>query len=257
MNMIPSRVLGKLRNGEPATGTKINSADPRMAEIAAAAGFDCIWLCNEHVPTDWLALENLVRAAKVHRADTMVRVSRGSYSDYVRPLEMDATGIMVPHVMNAQQAREVVRMTRFHPVGRRPIDGGNLDGFFCKIPVEEYVQTANDQRFVCVQIEDPEAMAELDEIAAVAGIDMLFFGPGDFSHGIGKAGQTNAPEVASARRAVAEAAARHGKFASTSCGLAAFGATRDMGYQFINVGADVVGLVQYFDGLAEAIGIEP
>ena len=80
--------------------------------MSGAFGFDGAWVCNEHVPTDWLLMENMVRAAKVHDMDTMVRVRRGSYSEYILPLEMDATGIMVPHVMSAKQAKEVVWMTR-------------------------------------------------------------------------------------------------------------------------------------------------
>ncbi len=253
MEMRPSRVLRKLREGRLAISAKINSADPRMVEIAASSGFDCIWLCNEHVPTDWIPLENQVRAAKLHDVDAMVRVCRGSYSDYIRPLEMDATGIMVPHIMSAQQAREVVRMTRFHPVGRRPIDGGNLDGFFCKIDPVSYTEQANRERFVVFQIEDPEPLEELDEIAAVPGYDMLLYGPGDFSHGIGKLGQWDAPEIADARAAIAEAAARHGKFAGTVCAPADVPKMWEMGYRFLNVCADVVGLWKYFDGVIETI----
>ena len=250
MKMRPSRVLRKLRAGETTSCVKINTGDPRIVEIAAAYGFDCIWFCNEHVPTDWLLLENMVRAAKLHDTDALVRVPRGSYSDYIRPLEMDATGIMVPHLMSAQQAKEVVRMTKFHPVGRRPVDGGNLDGFFCQIKTVEYQQQANRERFVAVQIEDPEPMDELDAIAAAPGFDMLFFGPGDFSHGIGKPGQTDAPEVVEARRAVAAAARKHDKFAGTTCRVKAVPEIRDEGFQFIAIGADVIGLCVYFEDLA-------
>jgi len=253
MDMTPSRVLRRLREGALTTCAKINCADARVVEIAAAAGFDCIWLCNEHVPTDWLMLENMVRAAKLHGADAMVRVARGSYSDYVRPLEMDAAGIMVPHIMSAEQTRQVVRMTRFHPIGRRPMDGGNLDGFFCKIDPQQYAEQANRERFVVLQIEDPEPLEELDEIAAVPGYDMLLFGPGDFSHSIGKLGQWDAPEIADARRAVAETARRHGKFAGVACGLADVPAMWEMGFQFVGVCADVIGLVQYFDGVMDEL----
>ena len=253
MQMRPSRVLRKLRAGQLATCAKLNCSDPRIAEIAAASGFDCLWFCNEHVPTDWMVLENMVRAAKLHDVDSLVRVSRGSYSDYVRPLEMDGSGIMVPHLMSAQQARDVVRMTRFHPVGRRPIDGGNLDGFFCKIDPVEYAEQANRERFVIVQIEDPEPMDELDEIAAVPGYDMILFGAGDFSHGIGRLGQYDHPEVTSARRAVAQAAKRHGKFAGAICTPQTAPQLWEEGFQFLNLTADVIGLVQYFDAAMDAL----
>ena len=253
MKMKPSKVLRKLRAGEMVSSVKINTADPRVVEIASAYGFDCIWFDNEHVPTDWLVLENMVRAAKIHGADSLVRVSRGGYSDYIRPLEMDATGIMVPHIMSADDARKVARMTRFHPVGRRPVDGGNLDGFFCQVDPLEYLRDANAQRFVMVQIEDPEPLNELDEIAAVEGIDVLFFGPADFSHGIGKPGQFNAPEVEEARKAVAAAARQHGKFAGTTCGVEDVPKMSDEGFRFLAVGADVIALANYFGALAKSV----
>lgn len=221
--------------------------------MSGAFGFDGAWVCNEHVPTDWLLMENMVRAAKVHDMDTMVRVRRGSYSEYILPLEMDATGIMVPHVMSAKQAKEVVWMTRFHPVGRRPVDGGNLDGFFCMIDPVEYMATANRERFVVMQIEDPEALEDVDAIAAVPGYEVLFFGPGDFAHGIGKPGQFDSKEVNDARRAVAAAAARHGKFAGTMSLPEKIGERLEEGFRFLNVGADVVGLMEYYGQMAAAI----
>jgi 4-hydroxy-2-oxoheptanedioate aldolase len=147
-----------------------------------------------------------------------------------------------------------VWQTRFHPVGRRPLDGGNADGFYCMIPAVEYMRQANRERFVIIQIEDPEPMKELDEIAAVEGIDMLLFGPGDFSQGIGRPGDLAAPEIADARRKIAEAARRHGKFAGTVATLETLQATVDMGYQFVNVGADVLLLTEGFGRIAKAFG---
>ena len=128
MHMRKSKVLKKLRAGEIATSIKINLADPRVTEIAAMCGFDCVWLDMEHVPSDWNAIENQIRSAKVYDVDTLVRVPRGSYSDYIKPLEADAAGIMVPHLMGLEDAKKVVWQTRFHPIGRRAIDGGNADG---------------------------------------------------------------------------------------------------------------------------------
>ena len=252
MSMRPSRVLAKLRSGGIASCVKLNLDDPRVAEIAAYCGFDCVWLDDEHVPNDYRTLENQVRAAQGLSADCIIRVPRGSYSDLIRPLEMNAAGIMVPHVMSLEDAQQIVRQTRFHPLGRRPLDGGNADGQYCMIGVEEYLRQANRQRMVIVQIEDPEPMDELDAIAATPGIDMLFFGPGDYSHAIGHPGQCNHPDVCEARRLVAQAAARHGIFAGTVASPATLEKTVELGYQFVSVGADVLGLVDHFRRLAAA-----
>ncbi len=114
-----------MRAGEVATCVKLNLVDPAVSEIAALAGFDCVWLDTEHVPHTTNEILNHIRAAKMHDMDTLVRVQRGSYSDLIHPLEMDATGIMVPHLMSLEEAKKIVYYTKFHPVGRRPLDGGD------------------------------------------------------------------------------------------------------------------------------------
>ncbi len=250
MDMRPSRVLGKLRRGKVVSCFKVNFSDSRVVEIAAMMGFDCVWTDMEHVPNCISEVEKQVLAAKAYNTDVMVRVSRGSYSDYIRPLELDASGIMVPHIMSLEDARNVVRMTRFHPVGRRPVDGGNADAKYCNVGFSDYISQANRERFVVIQIEDPEPLEELEEIACLDGIDMLFFGPGDFSQGIGTPGQFDNPGIIAARRRIAAVAAAHGKFAGTVGSAANMGELISEGYRFISVGADVVGLAEYCGGLA-------
>jgi 4-hydroxy-2-oxoheptanedioate aldolase len=253
MQIRPSRVLRKLRNQEVATCTKINFSDPRAAEIAAMCGFDCLWLDMEHVPTDWQTVENQIRSAKIYDVDVMVRVAKGPYSDYIQPFEADAAGIMVPHLMSLKEAKDIVHWTRFHPLGRRPVDGGNADGKYCLVDFNDYVQTANNERFVVVQIEDPEPLDELEEIANVEGIDMLFFGPGDFSQGIGTPGKWDNPKIAQTRKRIADVCRANNKFAGTVGGPANFTELTDMGYQFISLGADVVGLWTYYKDIISKI----
>jgi 4-hydroxy-2-oxoheptanedioate aldolase len=175
--------------------------------------------------------------------DLLVRVSRGSYSDYIRPLEMDATGIMVPHIMSLEDAKSVIRQTRFHPVGRRPLDGGNADGSYVALPLHEYLRTANQERFVIFQVEDPEVLDDMEAIAQLDGLDMLFFGPGDFSHAIGDPGNFSHPLLVESRRRMAQLAAKYGKFAGTVANLDNFQDLLAEGYNFLNLGADVGGLV--------------
>lgn len=248
-----SKVLDKMRAGETANCCKLNLACSRAIEIAALAGFDCAWICGEHVPTDYSVMEKQVLAAKAYGMDILIRVPRGSYSDLIKPLEMDASGIMVPHVMSADDARKIVWQTKFHPIGRRPADGGNADGMFCQFQFTEYIKFANENRFVIVQIEDPEPLDELEEICSIDGIDMIFFGPGDFSQGIGAPGQMDHPKITATRKRIVETARKHGKFAGTVCGISNYKEYKDMGYQFLNVGADVIGLGAYFNGIMEQI----
>ncbi|MBS0631978.1 MAG: aldolase [Verrucomicrobia bacterium] len=245
MKQRPSRILQLLREKQLPTILKINLSDPRVTEIAALSGADAVWLCNEHVPNDWIGLENQIRAARIHNIDTLVRVGRGSYSDYIRPFEADATGIIVPHVASRDEARQIVDWVRFHPVGRRALDGGNTDGQFCLVPMADYICHSNTERLVILQIESPEALENVEEIASVPGFDGLLFGPGDFSHRLGKAGQLDLPEVVAARKRVAAAALRHGKFAMTAGLIAPLGQLVEEGYRLIGIGADVVGISGY------------
>lgn len=246
MHMRKSKVLKIMREGGVAVSVKLNLADPRAVEIAAMCGYDCIWIDMEHVPNDNAFVENAIRAAKIYDCDVLTRVAKGRYNDLIHPLEADSAGIMVPHLMSLKEAKEIVYFTKFHPIGRRPLDGGNADGKFCLIDPLTYMKEANEERFVVVQIEDPEPLAELEEICALEGIDMIFFGPADFSQGIGAPCKFNDPRIAETRELVAKTAKKYGKFAGTvgsSENIAEYAA---MGYQFVNVVSDVTTLSQVF-----------
>lgn len=252
MNMKESKVLKKLRAGEVVSCFKLNLSGGEVAEIAAMSGFDCIWLDREHVVQDWSDIKAQNWAAKSYNADVMVRVSRGSYSDLIKPLEMDATGLLVPHIMNLEDAKKIVHYTRFHPIGRRPIDGGNADGAYANLDFHHYLKQANEQRFIALQIEDPEPLDDLEAIAALEGYDMLFFGPGDFSQGVGAPGQWDHPLLIETRKRVAEVASKYGKFAATTGTVHNAEELINMGYQFISIGADVIGLSSYCNELVDS-----
>jgi 4-hydroxy-2-oxoheptanedioate aldolase len=256
MNMRSSRVNEIMKTGKVAKSIKLNLCDPQVAEIASQIGFDCIWVDMEHVPNTLKDVNNLIRAAKIYNVDTLVRVKRGNYSNLIHPLEMDAAGVMVPHVMSAHDAKEIVKNTRFHPIGRRPIDGGNADGGYCKIPVQKYISDANSKRIICVQIEDPESLNEIEDIAQIPGISMLFFGPGDFSQGIGYPGEVDRIEVLNARERVAKIARKYDIFAGTTGNPENFQSLIDMGYQFINIGADIIGLNRYFESIFKEVSLK-
>jgi len=248
--MRESKVLRKLKTGEKVSCFKVNMCDARISEIAAISGFDCIWIDQEHIGQDWSIVAANIWSTKAHDTDIMVRVSRGSYSDYIKPLELDATGIMVPHIMSVEDARQVIEWTRFHPLGKRAIDGGNADAGYTAVPFNDYLREANQQRFVVLQIEDPEPLEDLEAIAALDGFDILLFGPGDFSQSIGAPGDFNHPRLIEARKRVAEVANTFGKFAATTGHPGNLEELLAMGYHFVNVGADVIGLKNYCQDLA-------
>ena len=245
--MRPSRILRTIREGKVARVLKLNTNDAKVAEIFAASQPDALWACQEHVSGTNESIEHQIRAAKLYDVDMIVRVARGSYSDYVRALEMDATALMVPHVMNAEDARRVRDYTKFAPLGKRALDGGNNDAQYTRVGLADYLEQANRERFALYQIEDPEAMDHLEAIAEMDGVDCLFFGPGDYSLALGVPGQLQHPEIKAVRKRIAEVARKHGKIAATVCGRDQIKDYADMGYNLLSVGADVVALALYAD----------
>lgn len=244
--MHASVVLNKLRNGEAVWCAKTNLTDPNVVEIMGYVGIHCVWLCMEHGPIDWQSVHNQIRTAKMGGMDSMVRVAKGSYSDLIRAFEMDATGIMVPHCMSADEARDIVRMTRFHPVGRRALDSGNSDGPFCMRPLDEYLRFSNEQKFVIVQIEDKEAVDCMEDIVAVDGIDAFFIGPADLSHSYGVAGQFDHPLVQGAVEKLAGLAKKYNRFWGLPCGPDDAPRRIEQGARFLAAGSDVIAIAEMF-----------
>ena len=255
MKMRRSKIFEKTRDGQVAIGIKLNLTDPRIVDLIGAYGYDFIFLCMEHVPNSVETVENQVRAAKMHDMDALVRVRKGPYNDYIYPLEMDAAGIVVPHVTTTDEAKEIVRMTRFHPLGRRAWDGGNADGAFCLRPPDEYINYCNNERVVVIQIEDPEAKDNIEDIAKVDGIDAILFGPGDYSHGLGFPGQYDHPECIEVRKRIINATRDNGKIAMVDTSIEEYPEMVDMGFQIALVSADVIALGKEFGSIATRLGL--
>ena len=120
-----------------------------------------------------------------------------------------------------------------------------MDGRFCLLPLQDYIDHSNQERILILQIESPEGLEHVEDIAAVPGVNGLLFGPGDYSHRLGKPGQVGAPEVIAARKRVAAAACAHGKFAMAAGLIAPFAELVEEGHSVFGIGADVVGLANY------------
>ena len=187
--MRESKVLRKLKNNEYILCTQIGSAFAPFAAMAGQVGFDCVWLDMEHKPVSEEQIRECVLACNNYDCDTVVRIRKRGYVDYFRPLEYGATGIMVPHCKSRQEAEQAVYNTKFYPLGCRGMDFSGLSADYMTVPVDKCVEHALENTFTIVQIEDVEALDQIDKIAATKGIDLLFIGPADLkqsakAHGI-------------------------------------------------------------------------
>jgi 4-hydroxy-2-oxoheptanedioate aldolase len=239
--MRPSKIKAKLRRNEPVLATTIHFADPSGYELVSLMGFDVLWMDLEHHSASLETANHLMRAARVGTADVMVRPAKGEFMRMGRILEAGAQGIMYPRCDDAAEAREVVKWAKFAPLGRRGLDTANPDAPYCTMPIDQYVREANEQTFVVVQLEDPGAVANARAIAGVEGVDVLFFGPGDFSVLAGVPGQFDHPLVEEAIRAVADAAKAAGKHWGMPVGTPERAKhLLDMGAKFLAHGADII-----------------
>lgn len=239
--MRPSRVKAKLRRNEPVLLTTLHLFDPTLYEIASLMGFDGIWMDLEHHGTGLETAMTLMRAARVGGADVMVRPAKGEFMRMGRILEAGAHGIMYPRCQDAAEAREVVKWSKFAPLGRRGFDGGNADMPYCSMPLDTYIKTANEETFLVIQIEEPGAVDHAQEIAEVEGVDVLLLGPADLSILSGIPGQFDHPKLKEAMRKVADAAKKAGKNWGLPTGsLEQTKQVMDMGARFICHGCDLI-----------------
>lgn len=202
-------------------------------------GFDCIWLDLEHHQKSTETAAALIRASRLGSADVLARPAKGEFMRLGRLLEAGAHGILYPRCDDAAEAREVVRWAKFAPLGERGVDSGNPDNTFGELSVDEYVQRANAETFIAIQIESPSAVEQVQAIAAVEGVDCVFFGPGDYSVLSGIPGQVSHERVLQARAAVCQATRDAGKHFATLCFTPEdVQACLEMGAMFIAYGAD-------------------
>lgn len=218
MHFRSSQIRTRLAEGQAAHGLAIRVKDDAVFEFSAALGFDALWLDLEHHCVSVETAASHIRAARAGgAADVVARPGKGEFAQMARLLEAGARGIMYPRCESAAEAAEVVRWARFPPLGERGIDGVSPDNPFGLTPAPDYLRLANEEIFLIVQIESPGAMACIDEIAAVPGVDALMLGPGDYAASIGVPAQFNHPNVAAAHDQVRDAAKRAGKHWAVTC----------------------------------------
>ncbi len=206
-----SKVLAKIRAGRCARVCGLGHYLPFFVRYAARAGYDAIWLDLEHRAMTQREVQSLLALCYYNDIDCMLRSPTLERSRLYRHLEDGAAGLMFPFVSDAETAAAIVRAVKFPPLGNRGIDGAGLDadyGLEAWAEGSQYLAAANQETFVTAQIETPEALANLDEIAATPGLDVLFVGPADLGARLRVAGTGT---LAQAIEQVAAAAVRHGK----------------------------------------------
>jgi 4-hydroxy-2-oxoheptanedioate aldolase len=151
---------------------------PVAVEVMASSGLDFLCIDWEHAQISRDTIETMVRAADVHRVPAMVRVPGHSPEAIQAALDSGAQGVLIPRVSTPGQAAAAVKASRYPPLGERGVGPGRAAGYGYRIP--EYLAGANERIVVAIQVETSEGLANIEAIAAVDGVDLIFVGPAIF-----------------------------------------------------------------------------
>lgn len=234
--MIRSAVRQRIAQGEEVLTAKVCYTDPELVELVASAGFDAIWLCLEHRRIEPTMVGALVQACRLGGADALVRLRPSNYADVLWLLEAGARGLMLPRVRHPDEVREIIAAMKFPPVGRRGWDPVHADANFGRLSKSDYMEAANRESFLVIQIEEPEVLPHVGEIAALPEVDVLFIGPGDLSLGLGT--QAGDPAMQELIRDVAATARKYGKRTGIPCAPSQVPVYRALGLSFFNILSD-------------------
>ncbi len=192
----------RLKKGEPLLGTLVSLPSPEVAEILMDAGFDWFFVDLEHSPLEIREVQSILQAVD-GRVDCIMRVPLNDEIWIKKALDIGATGVMVPQVNTAEEARRAVRFCKYPLQGTRSVGVGRAHAYGSKL--QEYLDRANEQTVVVIQAEHIWAVENIEEILAVEGLDAVLVGPYDLSASMGKMGQVDSPEVQAAIQRVRQA----------------------------------------------------
>jgi 2-keto-3-deoxy-L-rhamnonate aldolase RhmA len=196
-----------LREGKPVIGATITVPSPEIAAQAANMGFDFLWIEMEHSPITLETARNMILATRGLKAVPFTRVPVNELWTAKRVLDQGSLGVIFPFTSTPELARQAVAACRYPPEGLRGF-GPGLAGFRWPAP-EGYVRFANRNVVVVTIIEQAKAVDQIEEIASIPGIDVIFIGVNDLSFSLGLGGRQNEPRLQEAIQKIVAAAKRH------------------------------------------------
>lgn len=203
----------RLSDGQLLVGTMISELrNPNIAYMLAQNGFDFFILDNEHGAYSSETISDMIAAARGAELPIVVRIPEIRRETILKPLDSGAAGLLIPQVNTKQQAQEIIFHAKYPPWGNRGAALRRAHSLYQRVAAKEYLKEANEETFIAVQAETPQAIANLEEIASISGVDAIFVGPFDLSINLGIPGDLNHPEETASIERVIEVCTRKGIF---------------------------------------------
>lgn len=197
-----------LREGKPVVGATITVPSVETTAQLANTGFDFLWIEMEHSPITLETARNMILATRGLKAVPLIRVPVNELWTAKRALDAGALGVIFPFTSTPELARQAVAACRYPPAGKRGF-GPGLAGFRWPAPDEGYPSFANRNVFVMILVENREGLENVEEIAAIPGIDAIYIGVYDLSYSLGHGGQFDHPIVKGAIEKIVSAAKKN------------------------------------------------
>lgn len=250
MNIPLNTFKSALQSGHTQIGCWVGLADANVAEALAGCGFDWLLLDGEHAPNDVRTVLEQLRAVAPYSVQPVVRPVQGDVALIKQYLDIGSQSLLVPMIDTPEQAALMVKAVRYPPHGLRGV-GAALARASRWNQVSDYLDQADNQMCLLVQAETTLAVSNLAAIAAIEGVDGVFFGPADLSASMGYRGQPGHPLV---QRTILDGIATvrsAGKAAGVLMADRKLAQTYlDAGAQFVAVGVDTTLLVRAATELA-------
>lgn len=243
----------KLKIGECVYGTSLEDClDPEMAVLLAAAGLDFFFVDTEHCPASPAQIQALCRSGRGAGITPLVRVTQNEPDLISRALDVGATGVIVPRIHSAQEARAALDVMKFPPLGHRGYGLRGIVSDFVGVPAKEGVESANRETLAILMIESKAGLENVEEIARTPQLDVLFVGPYDLTLSLGIIEEFENPIFWKALERIIAAASAAGVAVGLQSGtMEIVTKARSMGARFLIYGSDTAILFAgYKDAMA-------
>lgn len=237
--MFENKIKHSLKSGGTAIGAFVTCNAPDLVEIIGLSGFDFVVIDTEHGPLSIESTVNLIRAAELRGLTPITRITNPMDSTILRSLDVGAHGIQVPQVNDIEAANHIVKSTKYFPMGNRGLAMPRSSDYGTHPPMD-YFKHINKETMIIVHCENKDGLENIEEIASIPEVDVIFLGPFDMSQSLWIPGEVNHPRIKEAAQRVVNVCKANGKAAGVFVTDGEQAKLKiEEGFQYIAMGMDI------------------